>query len=414
MGRTHLIPLKPHLFNAFECPRCEEFSPTGKHVLIPGAQNVAEYHCPACGLDFRRELPAGFAIEKPFSWSTETGTTFNSGKDVPPEWRLHPGHTKVNTERPKVQRHVRRRCKQVVILNTLDYLYGHVLLKLFNAQHYLDHHPDLGLVVMVPKMFEWLVPEGVAEVWVFDMKLSQGTAWNQGIVEFVQSCLPDYEEIFLAPAYSHIDFTAVNIKRFSGVEPFDLEKFSSLPPQVTFIARMDRLWHPSPWDKLLHRASRKLRLFPQWAVRCQDRLVARTIAHIRRAVPDAAICVVGLARPGGMPKGVRDLRTLDMNVDIERLWCETYAQSQVVVGVHGSNMLLPTAHAAGCVEILPYDRYGNMVQDLAVKYDDRMQLFMYRFVDEFASPRAVARHVASMFREFDGFKQNMQTNTFNE
>ncbi|MEO8734411.1 MAG: hypothetical protein ABI373_08775 [Flavobacteriales bacterium] len=101
-----------------------------------------------------------------------------------------------------------------------------------------------------------------------------------------------------------------------------------------------------------------------------------------------------------------------MDTVIERTWCEAYARSQVVVGVHGSNMLLPTSLAVGCVEILPYDRYGNMVQDLVVRHADRMQLFLYRFVDEFASPKAVARNVFTIFRDFDHFKRGMKTNTF--
>jgi len=103
-----------------------------------------------------------------------------------------------------------------------------------------------------------------------------------------------------------------------------------------------------------------------------------------------------------------------MNDDIERSWCETYAKSQVVIGVHGSNMLLPTAHAAGCVEILPDDRFGNIVQDISVRYSDRMQLFLYRFVDEFASPRTVSNNVISMFKDFEVYYHDNRTNTFDK
>ncbi len=221
-GRKHMIPLVPHLFNDFDCPGCGSHAPEGEGLLVPGAQNVGAYHCNTCGLRFLRELPAGFAIDKPFIWSAETGITYNNDKNRPPQWRLHPGQIPIVEECPPVECHVRRKCRRVVILNTLDYLYGHVLLKLFNAQHYLDKHPGLGLVVMVPKMYEWLVPQEVAEVWVFDMKLSQGTSWNQGIVRYVQGRIQEYEQAFLAPAYSHIDFTDVDIKRVTGVVAFAL------------------------------------------------------------------------------------------------------------------------------------------------------------------------------------------------
>jgi hypothetical protein len=101
-----------------------------------------------------------------------------------------------------------------------------------------------------------------------------------------------------------------------------------------------------------------------------------------------------------------------MSEEVERAWVKAYAGSQVVVGVHGSNMLLPTAHAAGCVEILPNDRLGNIVQDISVRWHDRMQLFLYRFVDEFASPRKVAAQVVSMFTEFSNYHRNNCINGF--
>jgi len=101
-----------------------------------------------------------------------------------------------------------------------------------------------------------------------------------------------------------------------------------------------------------------------------------------------------------------------MNTAVERSWCEAYARSQLVVGVHGSNMLLPTALAAGCVEILPHDRQGNVVQDISVRYNDRMQLFLYRFVDEFARPVEIDRQVSAIFDHFNLFERNNRINIF--
>lgn len=75
-------------------------------------------------------------------------------------------------------------------------------------------------------------------------------------------------------------------------------------------------------------------------------------------------------------------------------------------------MILPTAHAAGCIEILPYDRYENIVQDISVRYEDRLQLFHYRFVDEFAGPNDVARHAVSTITDQHVFFRDNRTNVF--
>ena len=55
----------------------------------------------------------------------------------------------------EIRKIVYKECENVIILNTLDYLYGHVLLKLYNALHHIDNHKDAGLIIIIPKMFEW-------------------------------------------------------------------------------------------------------------------------------------------------------------------------------------------------------------------------------------------------------------------
>src|SRR5690606_29651126 len=96
----------------------------------------------------------------------------------------------------------------------------------------------------------------------------------------------------------------------------------------------------------------------------------------------------------------------------ERRWCEIYARSHVVIGIHGSNMLLPTAFAAGCVEILPAFRTYNIAQDLSVRYNDRRQLFLYRFAGQFASPRTIAQHAVSIKKHYNSFYRNMVLNVY--
>jgi hypothetical protein len=132
---------------------------------------------------------------------------------------------------------------------------------------------------------------------------------------------------------------------------------------------------------------------------------------IREQVPGVQFTVVGLDRPGGFEGMAEDLRTERMTVERELDWCRAYARSQVVVGVHGSNMLLPTAFAAGAVEILPTDRHGNIVQDIFVRYTDRMQLFLYRFVREHATPAEVADHCVAMLRDQGTYHRNMCVHT---
>jgi len=59
--------------------------------------------------------------------------------------------------------------------------------------------------------------------------------------------------------------------------------------------------------------------------------------------------VSSLGQSVGLPNWVVNLRSVQIDESIERAWCERYTASYVVIGVHGSNMLLSLAHAGTTV-----------------------------------------------------------------
>lgn len=412
-----LVPVKPALFNDFACPKCKAASVEARGVLFPGAHVLGDYRCTACGTEFVRDLPVGFAVDHAVSIAKDGLLLERNGAE---DWLMQP-LLKAFSDRSdaavKIERKVNRACKRVIVLDTIDFLYGHVLLKLYNAQHYIDNYPDHGVVVVLPRMFAWLEPKGCAEVWIVDVKLGQGQVWHNAINMFVQERLTEYDEVNMGRGWAHPDFTRVDIERYTGIAPFKLEEFSTRGPHITFVARQDRLWFPNTVDKFLFRAlgSAGLLGFARKVFSgAQDRLIRSSMRAIRKEFPACTFSVVGLAPSGGYGSLADDLRTTSMSKEVELAWCRAYAKSQLVVGVHGSNMLLPTAFAAGCIEILPGDRQGNIVQDISVRWADRMQLFLYRFVGEFASPGEVAGHAIGMLRYFGLYRLHNITNTFTQ
>lgn len=410
----HLVPVKPHAWNAHACPKCGADGPRANDVVFPGVHVLGDYTCLQCGFGFLADLPVGFAVDHGIAIGKDDGRMYDSKGAEP--WVAQPlmnAYRSPSDEEVRIERRVLRSCRRVVVLNTLDFLYGHVLLKLWNAQYYLDSHPDLGLVIIMPRSFEWLVPKGTAEVWLVDQKLGKAHGWYRSIDRQVKAFLADFDEVYLGKGYAHPDKSKVDIERFTGIQPFEITAFSSAPKHITFVLREDRLWFRTPLHKFKYRALVKLGLkgIARWYFLAdQQRLAMAALGRIRSAYPDMKATIVGLGDRRPVPRGVEDLRTRTMSADTELAWCHAYARSQIVVGVHGSNMLLPTAFAGGCVEVLPYDRYGNIVQDVAVRYNDVMQLFLYRFADEFASSREVARQAIAMFRDFTVFFRNNRIN----
>jgi hypothetical protein len=61
----------------------------------------------------------------------------------------------------------------------------------------------------------------------------------------------------------------------------------------------------------------------------------------------------------------------------------------LVIGVHGSNLLLPAAHAGMLIDLMPNDRWGHIAQDVLYQTypdddreteDSRMISWRYRYL----------------------------------
>ena len=122
--------------------------------------------------------------------------------------------------------------------------------------------------------------------------------------------------------------------------------------------------------------------------------------ELRENFPPIRFAVAGIGPPGRLPSWIEDRRATGLDKETEKEWCRLYSRSQIVVGVHGSNMLLPSALAGAVVELLPDDRLGNIVQDLLPGgTDPREALVRYRFISADAKPSLVTKLVASMLRQ---------------
>ena len=411
-----MIEIYPKPYAVYTCPECGSSNIEVADVLYPNLHTLADCVCTTCKFSFYHDVPIGHSLYYPAVIGKETKKLY--GNEYYPwfhgallESFLHP-----NDKNISVQIKSYKKCSEVIILNCLDYLYGHVLLKLFNAQHYIDRFPELGLVIVIPKSMEWLVPDGTAEVWLVDVPLREMREWFTNLNKFVKNELSRFSKIYLSLAFSHPDFSKIDISRYTRVKPFDLDKFSAQPPVVTCIVREDRLWLSSEVERAIDFASARIFFlvpFKKYLVSKQNKKVSRFCTLLQAAIPDVTINVIGLGTKRTLPAGVADLRESTISLALEKEWCNVYANSNIVIGVHGSNMLLPTALAAGFVELLPESRYDNFLQDIAASRQGILAHFLYRFIDEFTTPKQLAKMTESMLYYFEEFRQ-WNSSTFNE
>jgi len=403
-----MISLKPKTYSYFSCPNCNSSNIEVKKSIFQGIHVLAEVHCQNCGYVSLQDFPIGHAWLYPSKIGVEDKKFF---ADEKAKWFTKPlfeGFLNPEKSPLKIEDKIYKNEKKIIILNCLDYLYGHSLLRIFNATFYLEKYSNLGLVLIIPKNLLWLVPEGVAEVWAVDISMGKLRNWWSALDDFIQKKLANYEEIYLSRGYSHPDLTQVPIEKYTGITPFNLDNFSEKPMTITFIAREDRLWLATKLYWWAFIALRKLKLtkkgiFRKYFVWHQNQRITKLFKKIKKSFPEATLQVVGLGKSVSFPKWINDERSLKIDAEQEKKWCELYAISQVVIGIHGSNMLLPTAHAIGFVEILPKDRLENLTQDIFPNKNATQAMYLGRFVEEFASIKYVSEQVIAMLNRFERF-----------
>ncbi len=401
-----MLSLAPPAAVRHACPRCGvALGSIGSY--IPGMRCLAEMECPPCHRRFYGDLPSGHGLYFPALLDPATGEVFGPREGSWFAAWLRDSFARRSATPIPFEAEGRTDLRDVVLLNCLDVLYGHCVLKLLNAQYYLDRHPDLDLVVLVPRFLRWMVPSGPAAIWTLDLPLRRGAEWNDWLAAEIARRLAGARTARLSLALSHPHPQDFDIQRFTGVAPFPADGWSAPVerPVVTFLLRDDRPWGGDPTDRAnrgarrkLRSAGRRLRLAPAPPER-QRRNVLRFADALRALWPAIDLAVAGVGTPGGFPAWTEDLRAPSFGPDDERALCRRYARSHLVVGVHGSGMLLPSAHAGASLEIAWGPNLENAVQDLLVRDEDpRLALFRHRLVPPETTPERFAGIADSILR----------------
>ena len=215
---------------------------------------------------------------------------------------------------------------------------------------------------------------------------------------------------------SHPEPGDYNIDLFTRFRPFPLEQWEERlnRPTVTFIWRDDRTWQMSDYP-LIPSVRKKLKRLigrPADSLVAQRRLVVDLAEALRSEWPALDFAIAGLSEAendSGLPTWIKDLRCSAMDDERERSCCERYAASHVVIGVHGSNMLLPSAHSGSVVELIGPGRWGNFLQDILISTPDdcRDTLFRYRFLPDASTPQTVMQLVTALLKGQPGFRRLM-------
>lgn len=371
-----------------------------KKVIWQGVHTCVETVCSRTGQTIIADLPVGHAVTNACKVNIETQELFCSSEvrswlGVPLlESLSHPADDDV---RFRIERRTEHR--SVIILNCIDHLYGHALLKLFNVERHLRERPEIGVVVLIQDFLRWLVPEGVAEIWSVHIPLGKAMRYHRMLDTRISEECRRFTAVFLSNAYSHPAVS--DISMFTRIQRHDdhAERY-----RITYIWRDDRPWTSNPYLIL---AAKRLG-FMSLLLRDQNQKIVRMFERLRKALPEAQFTIAGIGKGTTFPSWIDDRRVTTMNDSVERSLCTVYAESRLVIGVHGSNMLLPSAHAGMTIDLMPTERWGNFAQDIVYQeHDPRIGSFRYRFFPIGTSVSILAHLIETQIREFEYFKRQM-------
>lgn len=405
----------PSLEVELRCPHCGGEC-RGTEITWQGIHVAARVRCRPCVREFLADLPCNQATLTPLMLDTADGnvwecawqTTTAHGRSVRPaiddffSESLRgiasggdPASVPLRVERL-------RPLRKAVVLNTVDFVYGHSMPFLLDAARFRTLPKDTGLIVIIQPFLRWMVPSWVHEVWIVDLPLQKALAFFPDVSRQINTELTRFEEVHLSHAFT-LPLRPVDPEPFVGVRR---HQFSGDRNVVTFIWREDprRFWCGR---NLLSRSVQRVfgtRPLVHWQVRKTVRL----FELIRSINQDVTFRVAGLGRRGSFPPWVADHRVTAFNEDNERELCRLYASSRLVIGVLGSHMLLPSMLAGMVISLMPTGWWTAFGQDLMPNDgSEAMALFSRRVLPVETPLRPIAACAIHMLEFRDGYSRRM-------
>ena len=396
-----LYPILPSIYSKFDCPTCKGSNTLSRDVLFQGIHILVEFECCDCKNLFFGDLPLSQSLATPYTVDKSLKNIYGESRAM--SWYGKPLLDSLRKPLAdevifSVEKLIPSR--NVIIINCIDYLYGHSLLKLLNTDFFLRGQNEKRIIVLIPKSLRWLVPDGVAEVWIVEIPFSNSNNFYLELNQKIKEELKRFLTVDLAGTIPHPnDFS---IQNYSRVPP---HSFPFSPFRITFIWREDRLWTKNHLFSHITKTIPQLR-YPFRMI--QNIRVQRLFSKLRSLLPGAKFTIAGLGTSTYFPNWIEDIRYNNPTFENERNLCSIYSESRLIIGIHGSNLLLPSAHAGITIDLMPCDRWGNIAQDIIFKsIDVRKAVYRYRFLPETISIKDLFSISLSSINDFKDYENLM-------
>lgn len=333
-------------------------------IHTPGHRTVIATQCSSCGKDYLVDAPTGFGLVSPEIFDPAENRFRN--EPAFPFWRMWA--EKFYRERSDVALSIdiktTRKIKRPLILNCLDPLYGHVLKVLFHATSYMERFPEYDLVVIIPKSFSWMLPGELAGAMLVEWPSSLHYSWSKALDNAVAALARDGASISHCQTIHGLSCAEFDISSYSRVTPFNRDNWQVRDGvSICYIWRDNRFWGGS--------------------AAAQIDKIEKVHKGLACVLPGLRLTVAGVSSDRHeFSPGIENEILTAPDAAGERRLVELYANAHLVMGVHGSNMILPSAHAGATLELVPPKRWHNAwtASQFRQVQDSASATFFHRFL----------------------------------
>jgi hypothetical protein len=396
-----LYSVKPSIDQVSDCPNCNhplQFL----NIIWMGMHICLHWECRSCQTEYWEDVPVGHARYYPYLIDLKNQVAIGDSDAL--NWLGSPLLKSIrepNSKKITIEKEIFKYHKKIIILNCIDNYYGHCLLKLLNSERLIREASDYGLIVLIQPFLRWMIPEGIAEIWTAHIPLKEGGQYFPEIDHFITQELLRFQEVYLSYAYSLP--SQFDISDFSKIPKYVFLKNSD---EIGFIWREDRLWGQTTLMKVLKRLKLSSIAFwlQNWKIRCLFQSILKKSKNNKKN----HFWIAGLGTQTSFPSWIKDYRVEKFNAEKELEICQIYAKSKLVIGIHGSNMLLPSGHAGMTINLMPIERWGNLTQDMLYQESNsRLAAYRYRYLPMSCSLDEIAHIAINMITGYEQFEKTI-------
>jgi len=330
----NLIKLNSNVFDE-ACSYCG-YSMKSNDYYFYGWRALYDCTCEKCNAHFLMDMPIFSGIPYPAIYDKDQKTVIN---DVPAWWggALENGLLKISSERVISEIKVDKKNNKLIIFNLFDPVFGHSFMRLEHLTHYVRNKDfnNYDLLVLIPFQLRYLIKKFECTVSIIEVKIPFSSYRNfyETIDKNVKCITQNYSSVYIEmlkyPQQEFLNLDMLNLP---------INKWPKSIGKVVIVYRKDRTIG--------------------FSKRMQYLFYCNLIKLIHDL--DVDVFMIGDSDVYEFP-GVKDLRAANFTVNTDELWNQTCCGA-IVVGVHGSHMLIPSLCSAYTIEFVSYGKLYNFGQ----------------------------------------------------